>query len=407
MAQDLVKEKLAKTGPRKLLALDSGGIRGVISIEVLAELERTLRQLLNQGDDFVLADYFDYIGGMSAGAIIAACLSLGMSVDQIRTFFFDSSRAMFQKARPWQRWRYKFQCAELKRKIKDVIADIPGPEEDVPDLKDSLGSNKLRTLLLLVMRNATTDSPWPLSNNPYAKFNTCLNDPTCNLKLPLWQLIRASAAAPSFFAPETIRLGSKLYVFDDGAMTPFGNPAFQLFLMATLAPYNLGWPTGEDQMLLVSVGTGSAANTKPKLGPLGEHLLSLAQSVPAVLIGASATQNDVLCRVFGKCLVGDPIDSELDDLIDRNRSAVDPQASKLFTYLRYDADLTTEGLSKAGLGHIHAADVRKLDSVAHVSELQEIGKAVSQKVAAHHFKSFSAPLEEAHTGAAYQAESMR
>ena len=33
-----VDEVLQKTGPRRLLALDGGGIRGLITIEVLAEI---------------------------------------------------------------------------------------------------------------------------------------------------------------------------------------------------------------------------------------------------------------------------------------------------------------------------------------------------------------------------------
>ena len=39
-----VADKLAKPGPRKLLALDGGGIRGLITVEVLAEIERLLRE---------------------------------------------------------------------------------------------------------------------------------------------------------------------------------------------------------------------------------------------------------------------------------------------------------------------------------------------------------------------------
>ncbi len=50
---------------RKILALDGGGIRGVLTLEILAEMEKQLKQKLNKGDDFVLGDYFDYIGGTS------------------------------------------------------------------------------------------------------------------------------------------------------------------------------------------------------------------------------------------------------------------------------------------------------------------------------------------------------
>jgi hypothetical protein len=61
----------------------------------------------------------------------------------------------------------------------------------------TLGDDGLRTLLMMVMRNVTTDSPWPVTNNPLAKYNDRAR-PDCNLKLPLWQLVRASTAAPTF-----------------------------------------------------------------------------------------------------------------------------------------------------------------------------------------------------------------
>ena len=38
----------------------------------------------------------------------------------------------------------------------------------------------------------------------------------------------------------------------------YNNPAFQLFLMATSEPYRLLWPTGEEKMFLISVGTGAS-----------------------------------------------------------------------------------------------------------------------------------------------------
>ncbi len=322
-----VEKKLARTGPRRLLALDSGGIRGLITIEVLAEIERALRKLCGAGDDFVLADYFDYIGGTSVGAILAACLALGLSVEQARRFFVDSAPAMFLKARWWQRLRYKYRCDKLQAMIKTVVEGVPGTApEKLPDLRDALGTTKLRTLLMLVMRNATTDSPWPVSNNPLAKYNRNLDDPACNLKIPLWQLIRASAAAPTFFPPEVVTLGPDTFVFDDGAMTPYGNPAFQLFLMATLAAHGLHWPTGEEKMLLVSVGTGSYNQARPKINRGGESLFYYACAVPSIMIGANVTCQDLLCRVFGLCKVGDPIDTEVGDLIAEPRGPVAPSS---------------------------------------------------------------------------------
>jgi patatin-like phospholipase/acyl hydrolase len=63
--------------PHKLLALDGGGMRGVITIEILGEIEQLLQRTLGRDDSFVLADYFDYMAGTSTGAILATCLSLG------------------------------------------------------------------------------------------------------------------------------------------------------------------------------------------------------------------------------------------------------------------------------------------------------------------------------------------
>ena len=184
---------------------------------------------------------------------------------------------MFHKARLWERFGTKFEDDKLSQMLRDVIgADT------------TLGSEKLRTLLMMVMRNATTDSPWPLSNNPKAKYNDAARA-DCNLKLPLWQLVRASTAAPTYFPPEVVRVGRD-FVFVDGAVTMYNNPAFQLFLMATSEPYRLLWPTGEDKMLLISVGTGASANANNNLSPEEMNLLYNAGTIPSRAHGRSAAR---------------------------------------------------------------------------------------------------------------------
>src|SRR5438876_2073702 len=239
------RDKIDKIGPRKLLACDGGGIRGIISIEVLARIESELRKS-SGNPKLVLADYFDYVAGTSTGAIIATLIALGYSIDETRDFYLRSGTEMFHKARLWERFRTKFEDDKLSQMLRDVIgADT------------TLGSEKLRTLLMMVMRNATTDSPWPLSNNPKAKYNDAARA-DCNLNLPLWQLVRASTAAPTYFPPEVVKVGQKEFIFVDGGITMYNNPSFQAFVMATVEPYNLNWPAGEDKILLVSVGTGTS-----------------------------------------------------------------------------------------------------------------------------------------------------
>jgi uncharacterized protein len=366
-------DKLKKAGPRKLLACDGGGIRGIISIEILAKIEADLRTTSRRAD-LVLSDYFDYVAGTSTGAIIATLVALGYSVDKIREFYIRSGRQMFHKARLWERFRTKFKDDCLADMLRDIIGE-----------KTTFGSENLRTLLMMVFRNATTDSPWPLSNNPAAKYND-RKRPDCNLDLPLWQLVRASTAAPTYFPPEVIQVGGRDFIFVDGGVTMYNNPAFELFLMATTDPYNLCWPTGENEMFLVSVGTGTSTGAKANLSPEEMNLLYNAGSIPGALMGAALAEQDFLCRTFGKCLVGDPIDREVVDMIGKGIST----AKKLFTFVRYNTELSREGLDRLGLTKVEPAHVQQMDSVDFIDEMQEVGQAVAQyKVKPEHFNNFA------------------
>lgn len=373
-------ERIQRSGPKKILALDGGGIRGMMTVEIIAALEDLLRkaQPFEKQDGFVLADYFDFIAGTSTGAILAACLSLGMPVSRIRDFYVNSGREMFDKASLLRKYRYKYTDQSLAGTLQAVIGE-----------KTTLGSDTLRTLLMMVMRNATTDSPWPVSNNPFAKYNRPERrlppHEDCNLDIPLWQLVRASTAAPVYFPPEVVKLGKKEFIFVDGGITPYNNPAFQAFIMATAEPYHLNWAPGEGNLLLVSIGTGTSPDANKDLQPGEMNLLYNAASLPSALMFAALNEQDLLCRVFGKCLAGDLIDREVGDLIGA-RSAVMP---KLFTYLRYNAELSRTGLDALGLTDINPKDVQKLDSVKHIDKLQRVGQAVAkQKLRAEHFQDF-------------------
>ena len=68
--------------PKRILSLDGGGIRGILTLEYLGVIESMLRKRSGR-DDFRLCDYFDLIGGTSTGSIIAAGLACGMSVDEL------------------------------------------------------------------------------------------------------------------------------------------------------------------------------------------------------------------------------------------------------------------------------------------------------------------------------------
>ncbi|HEY8283876.1 MAG TPA: patatin-like phospholipase family protein [Chloroflexota bacterium] len=366
-----VREILDATRPRKMLAIDGGGIRAMLSIEVLAQIERLARAAY-ANPLLTLADCFDYFAGTSTGAIVATLLSLGMTVDDIRDLYVRTGPLMFSHARLTERLRFRYDDEPLARMLKQRLGK-----------GTTLGSDLVKTLLLLVLRDATTDSPWPISNNPGAPFNR-LDSPTCNLRFPLWQLVRASTAAPLYFPPEVIEVGGQEHVFVDGGLTPFANPAFQLFLMSTVDRYNLRWPVGEDKMLLVSLGTGSSSGARAGLHPREMNLLYQAGAIPHALLSAANIEQDMLCRVFGRCRFGAMIDSEIGDLI----GSLGPLQHKLFTYVRYDIELARPALDGLGLRHIEPSIFAHLDSIAGIPELQEVGRALATRVSGEHFAGF-------------------
>lgn len=372
--------------PRKILALDGGGIRGVISLGVLKQLEDKLRTARGGDPDFRLCDFFDLIGGTSTGAIISAGLARGMSVDEITSFYYDFGTKAFARRHMLMRWQSLYGGGELAKTLQKTFG-----------AKTDLSPRSLRCLLTVVTRNATTDSAWPISSNPAAKYN----DPTrvdCNLRIELWKLVRASTAAPVYFPPEVIEWdkqdATKSFVFVDGGTTAYNNPAFLLFKMAAEPAYQLGWPTGERKLLIVSVGTGMA----PVLGGTAQdpntNLVEAATNTLSALMSQASVDQDVSCRVVGRCTYGGIIDREIRDLIPvdpvipNQPLSLDEDLGKAFIYVRYNAELTADGLKQLKLKGLNAERMRKMDDVDNIDDLSKIGVAVGKTVDLAHLGSF-------------------
>lgn len=362
--------------PRKILALDGGGIRGVLTLGILTKLEEDLKKQLGRGDDFRLCDYFDHFGGTSTGAIIAAGLAIGMSTHELLDFYKKFGKAMFAKARytilGWFLSGFKFKSGPLTEKLKEVYG---------ADTNMDIANGKFKSLLTVVTMNRSTDSPWPISNNPLAKYND-KSRPDNNQKINLYQLVRASTAAPSYFAAETVSWDendpSKTFVFVDGGVTPYNNPAFLLYKMSTLPAYNLNWQTGEKNLLVVSVGTGAATTTGAY-----RNLGKLISNIPNNLMYAMQVDQDFNCRTVGRCTYGDQIDREVYDLI------YPTDKEKDFLYVRYNADMSDDGLKELGFGHLDPKKIRKMDEPDNIQDLLDIGQAAAnQQIKMEHFGSF-------------------
>ena len=200
--------------PKRILALDGGGIRGVLTLEYLEVIETLLRQRRND-PSLLLSDYFDLIGGTSTGSIIAAGLACGMPVKDIKKLYTDLGAQVFVPT-GFGLVASKFQAGPLQAALDRALGADP-----------SVDSDRIRTGLMIMTKRLDTGSPWPLNNGGHGRY--AAQDGA----LRLTQVVRASTAAPTYFDPERIKISSRdgLVVdgeFVDGGVSPFNDPALQL-----------------------------------------------------------------------------------------------------------------------------------------------------------------------------------
>lgn len=385
-----LRNRYQQDRPRRMLALDGGGIRGLVTLGILERIETMVKEKTGEK----LCDYFDYIAGTSTGAIIAAGLSRGMTTADLMDFYASCGKEMFDPARLLERIKYLYTADPLKAKLQQVFGHDTTLEPD-----------NLKCLLLIVTKNVTTDSPWPISSNPDAKYN----DPArkdCNLRIPLWQLVRASTAAPVFFPPEVVQWDqtdqSKTFVFVDGGVTPYNNPAFLLYRMATDPAYRLNWKVGEDKLLIVSIGTGAAESLGATAARPNKNIVSTVAGLPGELMYGILLDQDVSCRAVGRCTYGAHLDREIMDMVPRQlregmtleehyAAPLVPLSTNLgrhFSYARYNADLSAAGLKDLGFPNADPASIQKMDAVGNIPILTEIGRAASRHVLPDHFGLF-------------------
>src|SRR5262245_19505965 len=146
--------------PKRILALDGGGLRGILSLGLLQQVENILRERHQAGDEFRLSHYFDLIAGTSTGAIIAATLALGWKVEEIRQRYMSLGERVFTRSLMRQGvLRAKYDEDTLIAELKKVYG-----------AKTTLGGPELQTGLLVMTKRIDTGSPWPITNNPKGQY---------------------------------------------------------------------------------------------------------------------------------------------------------------------------------------------------------------------------------------------
>ncbi|RZO57406.1 MAG: hypothetical protein EVA89_21975 [Sandaracinaceae bacterium] len=355
-------------GPKRILSLDGGGIRGALSLGYLARLEGRLRERLDAGEGFRLCDFFDLIAGTSTGAIIAAGLAQGMSVEEIQREYRALGDDVFEKSF-FRRGvlRAKYDESNLIEMLQRTFG------RDV-----TLGSDRLRTGLLVMTKRLDTGSPWPLTNNPAGKFfDTAEAIP--NRDYPLWQVVRASTAAPAFFDPEWIEIArspegwSTKGLFVDGGVSPFNNPALQAFMVATLSGHQLRWKCGADALLVVSIGTGRREpSVRPTSATAGHAVGSLVS-----LMDDCGSLVETMMQWMSRSPTARGIDADVGDL-----GADLLGGAEQFHYLRYDLELSRRGLEAYLPGEVSDAELQRvseMDDPRNLPLLERLGAAAAER----------------------------
>lgn len=366
--------------PKRILALDGGGVRGVLSLGILERIEHLLRQRHGGDPNFRLCHYFDLIAGTSTGAIIAAALALGWSVEEIRQKYFSLGARVFKKSL----FRHGYLRAKYaKRSLSAELHDLFGVDT-------TLGSDQLLTGLLIIAKRLDTGSPWPISNNPGGRFfETGSEGRLGNRDYRLWQVVRASTAAPFYFEPETISITGPQDLnpvtgnFVDGGVSPFNNPALQALMYATMEGYCLHWPTGADRLLLVSVGTGSTAPIIKRRTLSAGHTVSALMSV----MQDCATLQETMLQWMSNSPTARPIDRELGELGEDVLGG-----TPLLRYLRYNVDLDDENIrsldQSSNVDTAKMRDLNVMDAPENMEVLHRLGSLAGRRdVTASHFDS--------------------
>ncbi|KAF5304085.1 hypothetical protein FQA39_LY01870 [Lamprigera yunnana] len=164
----------------KLLCLDGGGIRGLILVQMLLELEKEL--------GFDIKSCFDWIAGTSTGGILALTIATGKTLKECLSLYFRLKESTFVGMRPY--------CSET---FENLLKETFGSDTTMADIKHP----KLlitgcvadrKPLELCLFRNY--QSPADILNIQRDSSNELPSPPQEQL---LWRVARATGAAPTYF----------------------------------------------------------------------------------------------------------------------------------------------------------------------------------------------------------------
>jgi len=229
-----------RNGPFRVLAIDGGGIRGIVPALILAEVERRAGA--------PIASLFDLVVGTSTGGILAVALTIADAqgrprfgpLDLVGLYESEASRIFW----PWGSsagWLHALFHPKYRGSgIEAVLQERFGVETR---LSASVGPEVAVTSFELDARQLYVFRSWDARRSPSRDF-------------PVWQVARASSAAPTYFpaAQATSVDGSSILHCVDGGVCVDAPVVLALAEARTLLA---GQGDRGGDVFLLSVGTGT------------------------------------------------------------------------------------------------------------------------------------------------------
>lgn len=265
----------------RILSLDGGGIRGIMTAVWLAELRRLLgRPLYN---------FFDLIAGTSTGAILAAAIALDLDLDVIIAFYENRGRDIFPFTRLGKRKR---GIASAVRAALDMLTD---PKYDGKRLAEHLLAvfseggipYKLRDVkcrLLVTAYDVFARAPYMMRSHLESDHD-----------IPVWEAIKSSCSAPVYFPAHDLAYGDIKRPLVDGGMVA-NNPAACALAEAVHLRRKDSYLDFEGQIILASFGTGSSTRPIQRAQAATWGALEWAFPIIDVLMDGTADATHFICQ---------------------------------------------------------------------------------------------------------------
>ncbi|MBD2504201.1 patatin-like phospholipase family protein [Anabaena azotica] len=290
--------------PFKILSLDGGGIRGVLSATLLEEVERIVREKKGQE----LHEYFDLIAGTSTGSILAAGIACQMNAKEMTRLYLQQGQNIFLKSVYEQRkWRklsqifgffgdyvlYPHEYGEqgLSKVLeKELRASPVGKKLGKCPTMAEIKEHTTNQLLILAYDVLSRNTTWFANDD---KEEWYYNN-------ELWKICTASASAPTFFPPYKFSYKNSPDVLPhiDGGVAA-NNPELAAVAHALSMTTEDQTKPEIQQIAVLSVGTGqtTSAYDYEKVKKWG--LLDWVSHLPDIFLDPGAENSHyVACRMF-------------------------------------------------------------------------------------------------------------